>query len=126
MQCLCQLEDNRTQSICWDCQESLIKQSEICLNIYLHIRSSKFFFHAIYLSSTGLFHLKRFFSYSIYRVSQKNAILTLEANISGLKAHLGESRTSFENCMFSAFIWPLKQVNSIPASLRKTGFKKLT
>ena len=30
----------------------------------LHIRSSKFLFHAIYLSSTGLFHLKRFFSYS--------------------------------------------------------------
>ena len=57
---------------------------------------------------------------------QKNAILTLEANISGLKAHLGESRTSFENCMFSAFNWAQKQVNSIPASMRKSGFKKLT
>ena len=32
----------------------------------------------------------------IYRVSQKNAILTVEANISGLKAHIGESSTSFE------------------------------
>ena len=61
-----------------------------------------------------------------YRVSKKNAILTLEANISGLKPHIGESRTSFENCMFSAFIWPQKQVNSVPASLRKTGFEKLT
>ena len=57
---------------------------------------------------------------------KKNAILTLEANISGLKPHIGESRTSFENCMFSAFIWPQKQVNSVPASLRKTGFEKLT
>ena len=61
----------------------------------------------------------------IYRVSPKKTQF-LEANISGLKAHIGESRTSFENCMFSAFIWPPKQVNSIPASLRKTGFKKLT
>ena len=31
----------------------------------MHIRSSKFLFHAFYLSSTGLFHLKRFFSYSV-------------------------------------------------------------
>ena len=35
---------------------------------------------------------------------KKNAILTLEANISVLKAPIGESRTSFENYMFSVFI----------------------
>ena len=47
----------------------------------------------------------------MYRVSQKNAILTLEANISGLKGSNGESWTSFENYMFSGFIWAQKEVN---------------
>ena len=42
------------------------------------------------------------------------------------KASIGESRTSFENCMFSAFIWAQEQVNYVQASLGKTGFKKLT
>ena len=28
--------------------------------------------------------------------------------------------------MFSAFIWAQKQVNSVPASVRKSRFKKLT
>ena len=56
----------------------------------------------------------------------KNAILTLEANISGLKEPIGESRTSFENYMFSALIWAQKQVNSVPTSMRKSGFKNLT
>ena len=64
--------------------------------------------------------------WNIYRVSQKNALLTLEANISGLKAPIGKSWTSFENYMFSAFIWAQEQANSIPASLRKSGFKKIT
>ena len=51
----------------------------------------------------------------------------MEANISGLKAPIGKSKTSFENYMlFLAFIWAQEQVNSIPASLRKSGFKKIT
>ena len=50
----------------------------------------------------------------------------MEANISGLKKQMWESKTSFENNMFSAFIWAKEQVNSIPASLRKSGFKKIT
>ena len=49
--------------------------------------------------------------------------LTLEANISGFKAPFGQSWTSFENYMFSAFIWAQAQVNSILASLRKPHFK---
>ena len=61
-----------------------------------------------------------------YRVSQKNAILTLEANIFGFKAPIGQSWTSFENYMFSAFIWAQEQVNSILAWLRKPHFKKIT
>ena len=48
----------------------------------------------------------------------KNALLTLEANISGLKAPIVKSKTSFENYMFSAFILAQEQVNSIPAPLR--------
>ena len=40
----------------------------------------------------------------MYRVSKKNALWSLEANISGLKAPIGKSLISFENCMFSAFI----------------------
>ena len=50
----------------------------------------------------------------------------MEANISGLKAPIGKSWTSFENYMFSAFIWAQEQVNYIPASPRKLGLKKLT
>ena len=46
-------------------------------------------------------------------------ILTLEANISCLKTPYGKRKTSFENYMFSAF-------NSIPASLTKIGFKKIS
>ena len=57
---------------------------------------------------------------------KKNALLTLEANTSGLEAPIGKSWTSFENYMFSAFIWAQEQVNSIPASLRKLAFKKIT
>ena len=57
---------------------------------------------------------------------QKNALLTLEANISGLEAPIGKSWTSFENYMFSAFIWAQEQVNSIQASQRKLAFKKIT
>ena len=52
--------------------------------------------------------------------------MTLEANISGLKAPIGKSKTSFENYMFSAFIWAQEQSNSITASLRKSCFKKIT
>ena len=74
---------------------------------------------------TTYWHSSYVYSY-IYRVSQKNAILTLEVNISGLKAPIWESRTSFENYMFSAFIWAPKQVNSVPISIRKLGFKNLT
>ena len=57
---------------------------------------------------------------------RKNALLTLEANISGLKAPIGKSWTSFENYMFSAFVRLQEQVSSIPASLRKSVFKKIT
>ena len=39
-----------------------VRISKIMVLIMSHIRSSKFLFHAIYLSSTGLFHLKWFFS----------------------------------------------------------------
>ena len=46
----------------------------------------------------------------MYRVSKKKARLSLEANISGLIAPIGQSRTSFENYMFSAFIWAQEQV----------------
>ena len=35
---------------------------------------------------------------------KKNAHLSLEANISGLKKPIGKSKTSFENYMFLAFI----------------------
>ena len=57
---------------------------------------------------------------------KKNAILTLEANISGLQASNGKSWTSFENYMFSPFIWAQEQVYYVPASQRKSRFKKLT
>ena len=57
---------------------------------------------------------------------KKNALLSLEANISGFKGPIGQSWTSFENYMFSAFFWAQEQVNFIPASLRKSGFKKVT
>ena len=50
----------------------------------------------------------------------------MEVNISGLKAPIGKRKTSFENYMFSAFIRAQEQANSIPASLRKSGFKKIT
>ena len=50
----------------------------------------------------------------------------MEANISGLKVPIGQSWTSLENYMFLAFIWAQEQVNSITASLRKSGFKKIT
>ena len=46
---------------------------------------------------------------------KKNALLSLEANISGFKGPIGQSWTSFENYMFSAFIWAQEQVNFIPA-----------
>ena len=57
---------------------------------------------------------------------KKNASLSLEVNIYGLNAPIGQSWTSFENYMFSAFILLQEQVNSIPAPLRKLGFKKIT
>ena len=66
------------------------------------------------------------FEHNIYSVSPKNALLSLEANISGFKGPIGQSWTSFENYMFSAFIWAQEQVNSIQASLRKLGLKKIT
>ena len=55
-----------------------------------------------------------------YILSQKNARLCLEANISGLKAPIGQSWTSFENYMFSAFIWAQEQFHS--SITEKIGF----
>ena len=60
------------------------------------------------------------------RVSQKNLILTLKANILGLQAPIGKFRTSFENYMISAFIWAQKQVHSVQVSLGKSGSMKLS
>ena len=44
-----------SRSMYW--KHKLVKP-QICLHLYVHIRSSKFLFHAFYLSSSGLFHLK--------------------------------------------------------------------